>query len=91
MNINLAGVTKDTWVRTVILLLSLTNVILVKFGVVIFEDVDFNLYYDQISTILTVLASLWCAWKNNSFTFEAQAADADLKHARNIGGICKEE
>ena len=81
MNINFAGVTKDTWVRTIILVLSLINTVLIKFGVMEFADVDFELYYEQISTLLTVGASLWCAWKNNSFTYEAQVADEARRKA----------
>lgn len=85
MNFNFAGVTKDTWVRVVILVLTLVNTVLIRFGIVEFADVDFNMYYEQISTIITVLASLWCAWKNNSFTYEAQVADVDRKQMVNAG------
>lgn len=76
--LNLAGVSKDTWMRLAVLLAALINQILVSKGV-------YNLPFSEeelaegISFILTAIASLVCYWKNNSFTDKAQKADKELK------------
>lgn len=81
--IKLAGVTKDTWVRLIILIASLINMALNKLGITSFTSEDINAWYDIISVALTMGASLWCAWKNNSITSAAQAADEIMKSLKN--------
>ena len=65
----------DTIVRTVVLALALINQILSATGhaVLPIEDAQVE---TLITTAVTVAASLWAWWKNNSFTQEALRADA---------------
>lgn len=70
--------TKETWVRTAVLILTLINQILIvceknplPFGE---EQI-----YEGLSMLLTAFVSLWNWWKNNSFTEEAVQADVYLK------------
>lgn len=78
-NINLKGVSKATWVRILGLLFILLNQIatsIFDFQLLPFEDAEI---YEGISTALTLLVSIYAAWKNNSLTEEAQHADSVLK------------
>ncbi len=66
-----------TLIRTLVLVLALVNQSLTIFGM------SFLLIGDEqlkqiISLCLTIGASLWTWWKNNSFTREALAADQYL-------------
>ena len=69
---------KDTWIRTVVLAVSLINQLLTVFGQnpLPFSD---DAVYEGLSAVVTVAASLWSWWKNNSFTAEAVAADEYLR------------
>ena len=40
--------------------------------------------YEGVSAIVTVVAAVWAWWKNNSFTKNAQAADAYLDDLRAL-------
>ena len=80
---NLSGVSRDTWTRLIILVLTLINMILNKFGITYFANEDINQWYDVISVFVTVASSMWCMWKNNSFTLNAQTADKVLKNLRD--------
>ncbi len=64
----------ETIVRTVVLALALANQILTSTGHSVIPVTD-----DQISEIITLVvtvgASVWAWWKNNSFTQKALAAD----------------
>lgn len=76
---NLKGVTKATWARIVTLLLALINQIsisLFNFQLLPYTDEQI---YEGVSTLLTVSVTIWTAWKNNSFTYEAQQADKVMK------------
>ena len=84
--LNLKETDKSTWVRMIILVLSLINMLLCNLGITGFKNVDFNGWYDGISNLLTVIVALVCAWKNNSFTDAAQFADYIMKNMR-INGI----
>ena len=68
---------KDAIIRTVILAITLLNNILTVFSInpLPFSD---NQIYEVISVILTVGASIWTWWKNNSFTKKAIEADEYL-------------
>lgn len=72
---------KSTIIRTVILVLALINQILTTTGHPIIPVGE-----EEISVIITVLASLWAWWKNNSFTPEAQEADCYLERLKE-GGV----
>ena len=69
------SISKGTWLRTIVLLITLINSILTIFGANPLPFSDEELY-EGISAILTVAASLWSWWKNNSFTKAAIKADA---------------
>lgn len=81
---NLKNVTKATWVRMITLLLVLANLISTYiFGFVLlpFEEQDLN---EGVSIFLTIVVSFWTAWKNNSFTKNAQQADIHLKNIKEM-------
>lgn len=70
-------VQKETIIRTIVLIVALLNQLLVFLGKDKFA-ISENDVYQYASCIVTVLASLWNWWKNNSFTEEAIAADEAL-------------
>ena len=72
--INFKGVTIQTWVRTLVLVIALINQALVIFGVSN-NEIDLNSWASYASYILTVVSAVWSWWKNNSFTSDAQNAD----------------
>ena len=77
--INLQGITPATWTRIVFLLLALINQVAVSiFGadLPVFDD---QANYENISTVITIVASVLAGWKNNSVTDKAQKADKVLK------------
>ena len=77
-------ITKDTIVRTVILLIALINQILTCFGINPLPIEDESLT-QLISVGFTVVTSLWAWWKNNSFTPEAIQADKLMKELKDNG------
>lgn len=75
MKVNLKGVDKATWVRTVTLVLVLLNQLgtsMFKFKLLPFTDAEIN---EGVAVVLTVGMSIWAGWRNNSFTETAQVAD----------------
>lgn len=81
--LNLSGVTNDTWVRLIILSLTSLNMILNQLGITYFTNEDINAWYDVISVLVACASAVWCAWKNNSLTLNAQKADEFLKTLRD--------
>lgn len=82
MKLNLKNVSKATWVRIVALFLVLANQIAVsvfELQLIPFSDQQI---YEGVSTLATFIVSLVTAWKNNSFTREAQEADEVLKYVK---------
>lgn len=78
-NINLKGISKATWVRILGLLIILVNQVATSVfdaQLLPFDDAEI---YEGLSTVLTLLVSIYAAWKNNSITEEAQYADSVLK------------
>lgn len=75
--INLKGVSVQTWVRTLVLILALFNQALVMFGLTDTE-VELETWTRYATYIFTVVSSVWSWWKNNSFTQKAQQADKML-------------
>ncbi|MDD2297410.1 MAG: SPP1 phage holin family protein [Sphaerochaetaceae bacterium] len=69
------GVTKQTWTRIIGLFLILINQISISFFQFQLLPFGDEQIYEGISVVLTVMASIWTAWKNNSFTLAAQNAD----------------
>lgn len=79
---NLKGVSMDTWVRILVLIIVLINQISVSiFGVQVIPFTDEEMY-EGISTALTIVVTIWTTWKNNSFTHEAQRADNLMKEIK---------
>ena len=74
---NLSGVKNSTWIRLIMLVLSLVNLILGAFGIapITFDE---NELYAVVSVIFAVITGIVAFWKNNSFTSAAQAADEYL-------------
>lgn len=72
--LNLKGVSVQTWVRTIVLLLALANQALVMFGITKTE-IELEQWTQWASYIFTVITAVWSWWKNNSFTDKAQEAD----------------
>lgn len=68
------NITKDTWIRTGILVFALINQTLTMMGKppLPVSDEDLNTF---LTIMLTLLASVWSFWKNNSFTKHAIKAD----------------
>lgn len=71
---------KGTIVRTAVLVFALINQVLTISGYspLPFADEAFG---EAVSTVLTVVSSLWAWWKNNSFTQAAIIADENM-HAQ---------
>jgi len=72
---------KQLIVRTVVLALALANQFLVMMGYspLPFESEEIE---EGITAVITVLATLWTYYKNNSFTKEAKEADRILKQKK---------
>lgn len=65
----------DTIVRTVCLVLALVNQLLSNAGHAVLPIADAQVE-TLVTTVITVCASLWAWWKNNSFTQAALEGDA---------------
>lgn len=78
------NISKDTIIRTVLLIVSFINLILNACGknTLPFTSDEIS---EAISVIFTIAASLAAWWKNNSFTTNAQLADLFKKNL-SIGG-----
>ena len=74
----------DTIIRTVVLAVALLNQALTLSGRSILPITDDQIS-ELISLVITVGASVWAWWKNNSFTpaaIEADAVMAELKSGK---------
>ena len=74
---NLSGVSVGTWVRLVLMVVSLVNMALVALGKSPVE-IDSSNLYTILSVVFAVIVGIVSYWKNNSFTKAAQAADEYL-------------
>ncbi len=75
-------ISKETIIRTIVLVVTLVNTVLTTFGKnpLPFSDTQ---VYQAISSVCTIVATIWAWWKNNSFTSAAIKADEymmALKH-----------
>lgn len=77
-------VTKDTIIRTVLLLAALINLMLNAFGknTLPFTNDEIS---EAISVVFAVITSIIAWWKNNSFTLAARSGD-ELMNSLKIGG-----
>lgn len=64
----------DTIVRTIVLVIALANQVLAIFGREAFPVTE-DQVYQIVSLVVTIGASVWAWWKNNSFTSAAIAGD----------------
>lgn len=71
----------DTYVRTAFLVIALVNTVLTACGANPLPFSEEELY-EGVSAIVTVIASLWAWWENNSFTKAAIAADAEYERIK---------
>lgn len=76
------NITNGTIIRTVLLILALTNQTLTILGKAPIP-IDDEQITQLLSLIFTIGTSVWAWWKNNSFTVEAIKADEYLKSLRN--------
>ncbi len=65
---------KETIIRTIVLIIALINSILTMCNINPLPFSDEQIY-QGVSAIVTITATLWAWWKNNSFTKEAIEAD----------------
>ena len=72
--INLKGVTSQTWVRTIVLVIALIGQIFVILGKRT-EAINIDQWTEYVTYAVTAVSSVWAWWKNNSFTQKAQEAD----------------
>lgn len=75
----------ETIIRTAILCLTLVNQVLVMLGAnpLPFAEED---VYEVLSTVLTIGATAWAWWKNNSVTGAAIEADEYLENLKSGEG-----
>jgi SPP1 family holin len=64
----------DTIVRTIVLIIALINQVLAIFGREAFPVTEDEIY-QLVSILVTIGASAWSWWKNNSFTHAAIEGD----------------
>ena len=73
--------TKQTAIRSIILLIALVNQALVSFGLSPFpftaQEIEVALSY-----VFTAIATIWAWWKNNSATEEANEADEYMRELK---------
>lgn len=71
-------ITKETVIRTIVLVIALTNQVLTSLGKnpLPFSD---DMVYEAVTLVTTIGAAAWAWWKNNSFTQKALLADEYLK------------
>ena len=73
-NFNFKGVTSQTWVRTIVLIIALIGQFLVILGRKT-EAINIDQWTEYVTYAVTAISSVWAWWKNNSFTRKAQEAD----------------
>jgi len=83
-------VSKETIIRTAILVLAIINNGLALFGKSPLP-IDNEMLVNVISFLFTTGSALWAWWKNNSFTHNAIEADNYLVHLKKVAKIKKED
>ena len=79
---NISNIKVGTWVRGILLIISLVNMALSTAGKAPIPA-DYNEIYTVVSVIFSVLVGVSAYWKNNSFTSAAVEADKYL-HEQGI-------
>ena len=83
-------VSTNTIIRTIVLVIALVNQILTAAGKNPLPFAEEEIY-EIVSTVATLLASVWTWWKNNSFTPEAIKADEVMKEFKANGDFYENE
>ncbi len=78
---NLKSVSKDVWIRLIVLVLSFVNGFLTSAGLNPIAISESDLYV-ALSGVAMVGSALWAAWKNNSLTASAQQSDIIMKNLK---------
>lgn len=78
-------VTAATIIRTILLVLALTNQVLVSMGYSVIP-IDNEMLEELLTLLFTIGAAIWTWWKNNSYTKEALAADAYMAQLKDKQG-----
>lgn len=81
-SINVSGISVGTWVRTIMLILSVVVFVLKIFDIVI-PVIDENLITEIILGVVGVISFLQAYWKNNSITQSAQESDKIMQEKKN--------
>lgn len=79
------NVKTDTIVRTIVLIIALVNQALAIAGKEAFPVTE-DQVYQGVTLIVTIGASVWAWWKNNSFTKNAIEADKVLDQLKSQEG-----
>lgn len=72
----------DTIARTIVLFLALANQVLAIAGKEVFPVTE-DQVYQVVTLVVTIGASVWAWWKNNSFTQNAIEADNVLAQLKS--------
>lgn len=81
-------ISADTIIRTIVLVIALVNQVLTSMGknpLPFSEDT----IYELVTLLVTICASAWAWWKNNSFTPAAIQADKYMKNLKNAESECE--
>lgn len=78
------NVKADTIIRTIVLTVALINQILTSTDHAVIPVSDDQIT-ELISLVITISASVWAWWKNNSFTQAALRADEQMKLEKEVG------
>ena len=72
---------KETIIRTIVLIIAIINNILTLLGKnpLPYESEEVE---QAVTIIITVIATLWAWWKNNSFTLPARIGDEEMNRQR---------
>lgn len=82
-----SSIKPGTIARTIMLFVALFNMILSCFGYQII-DVDDETVNNLITSLFTIVSSIICWWKNNSFTESAIIADEILYEMKGDNKRC---
>lgn len=80
----------NTIIRTMVLVIALVNQILTATGKNPLPFAEEEIY-ETVSTVATLVASVWAWWKNNSFTPAAIKADEVMKEFKANGDFYENE
>ena len=76
----------DTIARTIVLFIALANQVLAIAGKEVFPVTE-DQVYQVVTLVVTIGASVWAWWKNNSFTANAIEADKILDRLKGGKGV----